>query len=69
LDLWRKPIVIIPDADGKDHEHAYKLAAELGWRGKVLSLPYDDEVKDPADYAKEGVDRKEELSKLLTSAL
>ena len=61
--------MIIPDSDGKDHEHAHKLAGELGWRGKVLNLPYDDEVSDPADYAKEGVDRKEELSKLLASAL
>jgi hypothetical protein len=60
---------MIPDSDGKDYEHAHKLAGELGWRGKVLSLPYDDYVRDPADYAKEGIGRKEELNKLLASAL
>jgi hypothetical protein len=69
LDSWRKPVVIIPDGDGPDMQYAAELAGELGWRGKVLRLPYDEQVQDPADYAKEEVGRKEELRKLLAQAM
>lgn len=52
LHLVRKPIYIIPDA-GED-ETAYRLANELGWRGKVIRLDYPKGCKDPADYFKAG---------------
>ena len=68
LDSWRKPVTIIPDKDGDD-KPAMILAAQLGWRGKILRLPYDDEVSDPADYAKEEVGRREKLSKILAGSL
>lgn len=68
LDHWRKPIVIIPDKEGDD-KAASDLAAALGWRAKILRLSYDDNVKDPADYAKESIGRKKELAKLVASVL
>ncbi len=68
LDDWRKPVVIIPDKEGDD-KAASDLAAALGWRATILRLPYDDDVSDPADYAKENVNRKQELAKLIAHAL
>ena len=68
LDGWRKPIVIVPDKEGDD-KAASDLAAALGWRAKILRLPYDDDVSDPADYAKDTVKRKHELAKLVASVL
>ncbi len=64
LDEYRKNFTIFPDASG-DTEPAYELAAQLGWRGRVRWLPYDEEVEDPADFAKEDVDRKDELHTLV----
>ena len=68
LDHWRKPVTIIPDAEGDD-KAASDLAAALGWRAKILRLPYDDDVRDPADYAKDNVNRKRELAKLIANSL
>lgn len=47
LDEFRKPIYII--ADRKEHKKAMELQARLGWRGKRLDLPWDDENKDCND--------------------
>lgn len=41
----RKSILILPDAGEEDA--AYKLAAGLGWRGKVKRLDYPLDCKDP----------------------
>ena len=68
LDHWRKKVIIVPDEEGDDRA-ASDLAAQLGWRAKILRLPYDDEVHDPADYAKDSIQRKGELAKLIASAL
>ncbi len=62
LSQFRKPIVIVPDASGDD-KAAIDLAAQLGWRAKILRLPYDDQVRDPADYAEYG--RLDELQEEL----
>jgi len=64
LDEFRKSFTIFPDVSG-DTEPAYELAAQLGWRGRVRWLPYDDEVEDPADFAKDTVNRKDELHTLV----
>ncbi len=68
LDDWRKPVLIVPDQQGDDIA-AVDLAAALGWRAKILRLPYDDEVHDPADFAKDTIKRKGELARLVASAL
>jgi len=68
LESWRKPVTIIPDAE-RDDKHALDLAAALGWRGRILRLPYDEETHDPADYAKEEVGRREELRRLLAQSM
>lgn len=70
LDSWRKLVTIIPDREGDD-EAALKLAAQLGWRGKILRLPYDeyDNISDPADFAKENTGKRKELRKLLAGSL
>ena len=47
LEEIRKPIYIIPDF--KEEAQAYKLADELGWRGHVLLLEYNDKMLDPND--------------------
>lgn len=44
----RKRLVVVPDKG--EVETAQNLIAELGWRGELLLLPYDDTTKDPADY-------------------
>lgn len=62
MNRFRIPITIIPDASG-DNKAALDLAASLGWRGKILRLPYDEQVRDPADYAQYG--RLEELEECL----
>ena len=64
LEDMRRKIVILPDATGDD-EAARRLAAGLGWRGRVVNLPYDDEVQDPADYLRREVGRRDELERLL----
>ena len=66
LDSWRKPVVLFPDRTG-DEKISAELSAALGWRAKVVRLPYEDYegVDDPADFAKEEVGKKEELRKLL----
>jgi len=53
LSQFRLPITIIPDASG-DSKAAINLAAQLGWRSKILRLPYDEQVQDPADFAEYG---------------
>jgi len=68
MDHWRKPVYIFPDAEGDD-KAAADLAAELGWRARIIRLPYDDEVRDPADFAKSSVGRKDELMRLVGSHL
>ena len=62
LDDMRRQVVILPDAEGDD-EPARKLSAALGWRGKVVRLPYDKKTTDPADYL--GAGRREELKAIL----
>lgn len=47
FDNLRKAIVIVPDS-GEEPE-ALRLAAKLGWRGKVLQLDYPDGCKDVND--------------------
>ena len=66
LETVRKKVVIVPDAEGDD-EYARKLAAQLGWRGSILRLPYDEKTKDPADYLAQeaGGGGREEITRLL----
>ena len=66
LETIRKKVVIVPDAEGDD-EYARKLAAQLGWRGSVVRLPYDETKKDPADYLQGGGGGRDELARLLAS--
>lgn len=47
FDKIRKHIIIIPDLS--EEREALKLAAKLGWRGKVVQLPYPDGCKDVND--------------------
>jgi len=66
LETVRKKVVIVPDAEGDD-EYARKLAAQLGWRGSVVRLPYDETKKDPADFLAQeaGSGGRDELARLL----
>lgn len=64
LDFWRGPIVIIPDEG--EFSDASRLAGELGWRAKILRLPYPDDIKDPCGYLETG--RRGELMRLLHPA-
>jgi hypothetical protein len=61
LDEFRMPIYVIPDKyeDDKGRE----LVNDLGWRGHLVQLPYTEDLKDPADYAKVG--KKADLLRLL----
>lgn len=59
LNDWFGRIYVIPDDN--EWESGQKLASKLGWRGHILDLKYDDQVKDPADYAKKSVGRLPEL--------
>jgi DNA primase len=47
FDTIRKKVVIISDIG--ESKEAYKLAAKLGWRGKVLLMHYPDGCKDVND--------------------
>jgi DNA primase len=53
----RKNIYVVPDRG--ETEAGIALARKLGFRGRVLGLPYDDRVKDPNDFLKTG--REQEL--------
>lgn len=59
---YRDTIVVVPDASGDSHV-ASTLAAQLGWRGKIMRLEYDDDVHDPADFLAAG--RGDELLEML----
>lgn len=48
----QKPIYIIPD-HGEERD-AYNLAAQLGWRGRVVKISYPAGCKDPNDLLKIG---------------
>ena len=61
----RKPIRIFPDFGGE--EDAYKLAEKLGWRSKVICLPYPTDMKDCADYLEHG--KRDELQMILAKHL
>ena len=54
LEEIDKPIYIIPD--WKEEDKAYKLANELGWRGRVIIPDYTDELLDPNDLFIHNVD-------------
>ena len=45
LDEVKKPILIIPDAGEEADAHRY--AAQLGWRGCVKMIDYENGEKDP----------------------
>ena len=63
----RKKIYIIPDGDGKDWEVSAKLATELSWRGKILTLDYPEGTKDCNDvYIRNGL---ESLSTLVNHTI
>ena len=64
LDFFRGKIIIVPDR-GEEKE-ARHLADQLGWRGTVLLLDYNQE-KDPNDFLRLG--RRKQLIKQLKSAL
>ena len=53
LKDYRKAIYVIPDK-GEDKD-AFRLASELGWRGRVIKLNYSGNIKDPAGYAENGL--------------
>jgi hypothetical protein len=57
LDGVRKNIYVVPDKG--ETEAGIALARKLGFRGKVLGLPYDNTVKDPNDFLRTG--REQEL--------
>lgn len=52
LERFRKLIVVLPDKG--EEEAARKLAASLGWRGKVQKLNYPEDIKDPAGFLEIG---------------
>lgn len=49
LSSYRKKIYLIPDGDAKDDKTVMDLALALGWRGKIMQLPYPDGAKDCND--------------------
>jgi hypothetical protein len=61
LDNVRKPINIVPDKG--EEKVARGLAAVLGWRGRVVNLPYPEGIKDPAGYYEKN--KKGELMSVL----
>lgn len=63
--LEDKRIWFVPDAGGG--EVATKLKEQVGFISRVLHLRYDEQVKDPADYAKYG--RIAELADVLGDVL
>ena len=64
LNYFRGRIIIVPDKD--EEPEARHLADQLGWRGTVLLLDYNQE-KDPNDFLRLG--RRKQLIKQLKSAL
>lgn len=44
---WNNFVIIVPDQ--QEEREAHLLARELGWRARVLLLPYPDGCKDPND--------------------
>lgn len=64
LDTIRREIVVVPDKNAEEVETAYRLMANLGWRGRVLRLDYPDGMKDPADMHKTQFTRARLLSQL-----
>lgn len=65
LEGETRPIRIFPDFGAEDD--AYKLTEKLGWRSKVVLLPYLDNTKDAADFLEH--DKRDELTKLLAKEL
>lgn len=65
LQEHRKQTYIIPDKE--EEVEGFQLAAELGWRGKVVRLQYPEGIKDPADFLWQ--DKRSNLEKLLASEL
>lgn len=54
LDNVRKPIYVVPD-DG-ERTAALDLVRKLGFRGRILRLPYSQyECKDPNDFLQKGL--------------
>ena len=47
LEWARKPIVFFPDKD--ESEAARKYYRLVGWRGRVVDFPYEEQTKDPND--------------------
>lgn len=47
FDFIRKRIFIFPDKG--EETNALRLIRSLGWRGKLLLFPYEDDEKDPND--------------------
>lgn len=64
LENYRKPILVIPDKG--EGRAARRLAGGLDWRGKVKTLDYPGDFKDPNDYIAAG--RGESLLKELVGA-
>ena len=61
LDDVRKNIYVVPDKD--ETEAGIALARQLGFRGRVIGLPYDSERKDPNDFLRTG--HEQELIKAI----
>jgi len=53
LEWCRKPILVIPDkGEGKT---GMNLVNHLGWRGKLVTVTWQDGAKDPADLVQRGL--------------
>lgn len=52
LDKVRKNIYVVPDRG--ETEAGIALARKLGFRGRVIVLPYTRNIKDPNDFLKAG---------------
>ena len=46
LASFRKKIYLLPDGDNKDDQTVVALAVNLGWRGKIIEMPYPEGTKD-----------------------
>lgn len=60
-------VYVIPDRG--EESTALKLAGKLGWKGAVHYLEYEGNVKDPADYLKTTVKRRDDLLRQLAGVL